>query len=250
MATTFSTPLNNLRTTLGSSHASGSGSLIVATGTGVNFGSTFPLRVTVATAATYGIIGELSTIFSVTARSTDTLTVSVIEGTSDRTYGVGDIVEVRETAGTISDLNTAVNAAENTIVAFPAGNITSGTVAVARLGTGSATSGKWLRGDGTWAPALSQANKTGGGTVAATDTFCACDATSGAFSLTLPSIASVLGQEYIFFKSDATANVVTISRAGTDTFQPGGGTTMTLTANGKYLRIIPAFSFWFVVGSN
>ena len=117
MSTTFKTPLNNIRTTLQSSHTSGSGSLAVATGTGTLFGSTFPLRVTVITAQSYGSSAEALTIFSVTARATDTLTVTAIEGTADATYAAGAFVEMRDTAGTFSDIHTAVNALETNISA-------------------------------------------------------------------------------------------------------------------------------------
>ncbi len=138
MATTFNTPINNVRSTLQSSHTSGSGTLAVATGTGTLFGSTFPLRVTVVTAASYGTASEVLTIFSVTARATDSLTVTAIEGTSDAPYAAGAFVEMRDTAGSFSDIHTAVNALENNIsgVTTHAVMLGEGTTA-----TGSATIG-------------------------------------------------------------------------------------------------------------
>lgn len=126
MATVFAAPVNNCSTTVGTAYTSGAGSLVLATGGGAKFptltGGQY-YRVTVcqvafaysptATTANY-------TIYKATGKSTDTLTgLSVIStgldapGNTDRNYAVGDIVEVRVTAGTLGDIQVAVNTLEN-----------------------------------------------------------------------------------------------------------------------------------------
>ena len=100
MPTTFDTPLNQVCSHLGSAYVAGSGSLSLIAGGGAQFGSAFPLRVTVITAATYGSTGEVQTIYQVSGATGDTLTgISAIEGTTDRAYSVADVVEMRWTAG-------------------------------------------------------------------------------------------------------------------------------------------------------
>lgn len=113
MATTFLPHPNGVTTTLQSSYTAGSGSLVLATGTGSRFGTTFPIRVTVAAQATYGTPSEVLTIFDVIGRSNDTLTgVAASEGTTDRNYAAGDRVEVRWTNGMAAAIEGAVNALE------------------------------------------------------------------------------------------------------------------------------------------
>lgn len=97
------------------SHASGSTSLVLGIA-----GTTLPaapFRITCITGTTYGIPPETTTIFGCTAVAANspaagqcTLTVSAIEGSTDRAYGSSDYAECRITAGTISDLDTAVSA--------------------------------------------------------------------------------------------------------------------------------------------
>ena len=128
--TVFKPHPNNVSTTLASTHAPGSGTLVLASGTGAAFGSTFPLTVTVAQAANVGLTTEVNTIFTVTGRSSDTLTgVSAAEGTADRAYAIGDRVECRWTSGLAAAVETAVNALENTVV------YTSGNQAIAGIKT-------------------------------------------------------------------------------------------------------------------
>lgn len=56
-----------------------------------------------------------------------------------------------------------------------------------------------------------------------------CDATSAAFAATLPTAASAAAGAVVFFKkTDATANAVTITRAGSDTID--GATTLPLSS--------------------
>lgn len=136
MPTTFRTPINNVSTTLGSAHSIASGTLVVASGAGSLFGTVFPLRVTVITAASYGTTSEVLTIFNVTARTTDTLTVSgAIEGTTDQVFAIGARVEIRPTAATFSDIHTAVNTLENTTALDSAVVHNSGNETVAGIKT-------------------------------------------------------------------------------------------------------------------
>ena len=124
MSTTFRPHPNNVSTALAGNYTAGSGSLVLASGTGAAFGSVFPLTVTAITAATYGTPGEVLTIFNVTGRTSDTLTgVSATEGTTDRAYAIGDRVECRWTSGLAAVVETAVNALENTVV-YTSGNQT------------------------------------------------------------------------------------------------------------------------------
>jgi hypothetical protein len=116
MATSFGQPGNNISTTLGSPYTAGAGSLVLNSG----YGASLPAltagwfyRVTVLNAGRAyvpNVTGSDFTIFKATGLSTDTLTgVTVIEGTSDRNYPTGSIVEIRETAGSFSEAYTAIN---------------------------------------------------------------------------------------------------------------------------------------------
>ena len=107
MSTTFHTPLNGISTTVGvSGRTAGAGTLVLATGGGAQFGSTFPLIVTVARS------GVVLCVLEVTGRSSDTLNISgAIEGTSDSTNFVsGDVVEMRPTALAVTEIQAATNA--------------------------------------------------------------------------------------------------------------------------------------------
>jgi len=79
-----------------------------------------PFRISVITDGTYGEIIETITIFAVSAvvdatpaAGKCTLTVAVDEGTTDRSYAIGDLVDMRPTAGAIMDFNAAVNSILN-----------------------------------------------------------------------------------------------------------------------------------------
>ena len=120
--TTFKPHPNNVSTCLAAPYTAGSGALVLEAGTGVKFGTVFPLTVTVIRAATYGTPDEFSVVFNVTARTGDTLTISgAIEGTTDHDFVVEDRVDVRWTDGLAKAVEGAVNALENTVV-YTSGN--------------------------------------------------------------------------------------------------------------------------------
>jgi len=247
MATSFRPHPNNVSAALAANYAAGSGSLVLAGGSGAAFGSTFPMLVTVATAATVGTPGEVSTIFTVTGRSTDTLTgVSAAEGTTDRAYATGDRCDVRWTSGLASAIEAAVNGVENST------GITAGVIAPARLGTGTPAGNNVLRGDGVWRPTWPVASKAGNFTIGLNENLCLCDATSAGILATLPPADSTtFGVEYIVMKNDTSANGVIVSRQGTNTILPGNATTFSLAAYGKFVRLVSTGSgFWIIVGSN
>jgi hypothetical protein len=209
-ATTFKTPLNNVSTTVGATRGVGVASLTVATGTGGKFGSpspSAPIRVTVIQAAgiSGGIITDPTklTIFSCTGRSGDVLSgLTVIESTTDLAFANGDTIIMAPTAEAFGDIHGAINALENAttqasvaanqIYAGPttgaaasptfragvaadvpnldAAKITTGTLVVARGGTGQSayTDGQLLIGN-TATGGLSKATLTPGTNVTITN---------------------------------------------------------------------------------
>lgn len=90
-----------------------------------------------------------------------------------------------------------------------------------------------LQSDGGFA--LGLINKTAAYTMAATDGIVTADATTAAFTVTLPS-ANVLGQLVVIIKKDASVNAVTVSRAGTDTIN--GGTTASLASQYSSITLV------------
>jgi hypothetical protein len=93
------------------------------------------------------------------------------------------------------------------------------------------------------------ASITGAATATAGYTLVLCDATSGAFNLTLPPIASSVGQVYLIAKTDSSGNAVTVKgNASENLVTPGVGaganTYAGLSAQGKILLIINDGTVW------
>lgn len=74
------------------------------------------------------------------------------------------------------------------------------------------------------------------------------DATGGAKTVTLPLAAQNQGKQLKYKKVDASANAVTISRAGSDTID--GATSYSLASQYKYVAIVSDGSNWYVVANN
>lgn len=81
-------------------------------------------------------------------------------------------------------------------------------------------------------------------------TFFKCDATSGAFAITLPAAGLNESRILIIKKSDVSANAVTVTRAGSDTID--GATTFALATQYKFVMLIndEDADIWNVIGSN
>lgn len=116
MGTAFAVPANNIVSIVGpGGYTAGSGTLALAAGQGALYpaltGDQF-YRITVVRAAyAYSPSATTSnlTIFRASSLVADTFgTVLAIEGTTDRNYAAGDAVDIRVTAGTISDIQTQI----------------------------------------------------------------------------------------------------------------------------------------------
>ena len=186
MATTFQRPVNNFKSTLASTHTSGSGTLVLQSGDGTllgALGSNQVYRITAVTSpgASETIVG----IFEATGKSTDTLTgVTAVEGYSDSTISSGTPVQVRATAKTFSDLQTAINNLEAAVISESS-----------------------ITGTTTISSALSSMGK-----------YYVCSGTSSNYTVTLPTIDSTYDGYTIGFRMDgALTKLVTITGTGTQT---------------------------------
>jgi hypothetical protein len=92
------------------------------------------------------------------------------------------------------------------------------------------------------------AAKSAAYTLAATDKTVTGDATSAAFSFTLPSAVGVTGQEYTLKKIDASANAVTVATTSSQTID--GSTTYALSARWKFVTVQSDGANWLIISNN
>lgn len=85
-------------------------------------------------------------------------------------------------------------------------------------------------------------------TIVSTDYTVTGDATSGAFTITLPTAASVAGKIYVIKKTDASGNAVTVGTTSSQTID--GATTYALATQYKYVTVQSNGSNWFIIGNN
>lgn len=120
--TPFAVPANNIVASVGSGgYTMGSGTLALNTGDGSKFpslsGSQFYRLTVVQQAVAYSGTATTAnlTIFKATSLVADTFSgVTTLEGTTDRNYVSGDVVDVRVTSGTVGDIQSAINTLEST----------------------------------------------------------------------------------------------------------------------------------------
>ena len=88
--------------------------------------------------------------------------------------------------------------------------------------------------------------KTGAYTLTAIDDFVECDASGGAFIITLPAVASTTtGKVYHIKKIDSSANVVTVDGNASETIDDG--TTASITTQYECITIINNGSEWWIL---
>ncbi len=93
------------------------------------------------------------------------------------------------------------------------------------------------------------ASKSGAYTVTSADHAIACDATAGAFSVTLPGAASVgAGFVLVIKKVDSSGNAVTVDGNGSETID--GALTYSLASQWKYVALMSDGAGWLVIANN
>lgn len=84
-------------------------------------------------------------------------------------------------------------------------------------------------------------------TATAADNIIVCNATTAAFTITLPTAVGALGRTYTIKKTDATGNGVTVDPNGAQTID--GAVTITLSRQWQYIQIVSDGANWQIVDS-
>lgn len=154
--------------------------------------------------------------------------------------GSSDTFTVSANTGNLTTSGTITGNGSG-LTTLSASNLSSGTVATARLGSGTANSSTYLRGDNTWAtPAGGGASawtlKTGAYTAVSGDRLIA-DTSSGGFAITLPATPSTGDNVEILDKNTSwlTSGNLTIGRNGQNI--NGAGTDLTLATSARVLLV-------------
>ena len=92
-------------------------------------------------------------------------------------------------------------------------------------------------------------SKTGAYTATQDDYMLLCDATSAAFTITLPSAATVkAGKEYVVKKTDSSANAITVDPDGSETID--GAAAYGINVQNDYILIVSDGVNWRIKGHN
>lgn len=177
------------------------------------------------------------------SNATSGLTATNVQDAIDEVEGRLDIAE-SDITGKQDDVITT----RGDIIVGNSSNV------AARIALGS--SGQVLTSDGTdaaWAtpriPAHSVESFSTTGTIAATTTLALCDATSGAFTLTLPSYSGALtGKQITIKKTDSTANAITVDGSGAETIN--GATTYSLAVQNDQVELVFNGTEWKIITNN
>lgn len=81
-------------------------------------------------------------------------------------------------------------------------------------------------------------------TISTNDTMLLCNASSGAFTVTLPTAVGNKGKIFHFKKTDVTANIVTIDANGSEEID--GAETAVITVQYEAISIVSSNSRWFI----
>jgi hypothetical protein len=74
------------------------------------------------------------------------------------------------------------------------------------------------------------------------------DGAGGAFTVTLPTAASITGRMYTIKRTNSGANAVTVGTTSSQTID--GSTTYSLSAQYKYVTVISDGSNWLIIANN
>ena len=92
------------------------------------------------------------------------------------------------------------------------------------------------------------ASKTSAYTITNLDEIITADATSAAFTITLPTAVGVTGQTFTIKRINSGSNAVTVGATSSQTID--GSTTYSLSAQYKYVKVVSDGSNWIIAGNN
>jgi hypothetical protein len=95
--------------------------------------------------------------------------------------------------------------------------------------------------------ATAVATLTGAATLGAGHSVVACDASGGAFTVTLPTASGIAGRQYTIKKIDSSANAVTVDANGAETID--GNTTVTLALQWNRVTIVSDGTNWLITAN-
>lgn len=247
---------NNAESTVADSPlTSDATTLNVATGEGVNFPATFPYRLTIWDETSHKDPTDDSDveIVDVTGRTTDALTiVRGKESTSGVEHSNGERVAMLITAGMFDD---ATHGLQNIPMLRESGDIASFAEKASPVNTDlviiedSADSNSKKKVQVGNLPGGSATEtvvtKTTAYTATTGDNTILCNATSAAFTITLPAASGNSGIKYNIKKIDSSANVITIDADGSETID--GALTLTLSSQYDSYTIQCDGSAWYIL---
>jgi hypothetical protein len=170
-----------------------------------------------------------STAFAVTHQGSDSIAAfynASVQQWSIRVAGSNGNFYIRDDSG------ASPTPFERITITTPGGNV----------GIGTKTPSSLLHILGAIATAV--ANKTAAYTVTATDSVVTGDATSAAFTVTLPTAVGITGRHYTIKKIDSSANAVTVGTTSSQTID--GAATYALSTRWQFVTVVSDGANWII----